>query len=151
MSSLWTPGGEHPVPPARPTAPPASSQHAAPPFSQAPLYSRTPLYSQAPVDDDDWEDSLSPEQEAELRAMQEQLISVPAASVIANHVVNIFQLAMLHLFAEPPKFEEASLAIDAATAIVDKLNGRLGPDEPTLVDAVHQMRLAFVQVRNSQE
>ncbi len=140
MSSLWTPGGEHPVQPPRPTSPSAPDPRSSAPQAQA--------YGQ----DDDWEEeSLSPEQEAELRAMQEQLISVPAASVIANHVVNIFQLAMLHLFAEPPKFDEASLAIDAATAIVDKLNGRLGPDEPTLVDAVHQMRLAFVQVRNSHE
>lgn len=143
MSSLWTPGGEHHIPPNRPNSPAPDAG----PGSQRPQ-----AYSGGGVDDDDWEEeSLSPEQEAELRAMQEQLISVPAASVIANHVVNIFQLAMLHLFAEPPKFDEASLAIDAATAIVDKLSGRLGPDEPTLVDAVHQMRLAFVQVRNSNE
>ncbi len=148
MSSLWTPGGEHPVPPARSTAPSASDPRAAAPYQAAQNPGQNLGQNE---DDDDWEDSLSPEQESELRAMQEQLISVPAASVIANHVVNIFQLAMLHLFAEPPKFEEASLAIDAATAIVDKLNGRLGPDEPTLVDAVHQMRLAFVQVRNSQD
>ncbi len=145
MSSLWTPGGEHQVPPARPTTPSTPDPRATARF-QASQHQGDPN-----DDDDDWEDSLSPEQESELRAMQEQLISVPASSVIANHVVNIFQLAMLHLFAEPPKFEEASLAIDAATAIVDKLSGRLGPDEPTLVDAVHQMRLAFVQVRNSQD
>jgi hypothetical protein len=92
---------------------------------------------------------LTPEEEAELRAMQEQLISVPASSVIANHVVNIFQLGMLHLFSAPPSLEEAALAIDAASAIVEKLDGRLGPDEQTLVDAVHQMRMAYVQVRNA--
>jgi hypothetical protein len=136
MSSLWTPGGEHPVPR------PASG-----PFQ---------LGEQNPPVDDDYDPMNEPhdlthEEEAELREMQEQLLSVPASAVISNHVVNIFQLAMLHLFTEPPSLDEAALAIDAATAIVEKLSGRLGQDEQTLVDAVHQMRLAFIQVRNAQE
>jgi hypothetical protein len=138
MSSLWTPGGEHHVP--RPSQTPSSpNQHA----------SQTGPGGIGGYDDDYSVGDLTPEEEAELRAMQEQLVSVPAAAVISNHVVNIFQLAMLHLFNDPPSLHEAALAIDAATAIVEKLEGRLGPDEPTLVDAIHQMRLAYVQVRGN--
>jgi hypothetical protein len=128
MSSLWTPGGEHEVP--RPSA-------------------QSPAPQPSDEFDDYGQDQLTPEEEHELREMQAQMLSVPASSVISNHVVNIFNLAMLHLFSSPPNLAEAALSIDAATAIVEKLEGRLGHDEPTLVDAVHQMRLAFVQVRNT--
>ncbi len=142
MSSLWTPGGEHPVP--RPNQPTDPNRDGRPDLGPA-----NPSFQDYDLGDQGEE--LTHEEEAELRAMQEQLVSVPAAAVISNHVVNIFQLAMLHLFNDPPSLDEAALAIDAATAIVEKLSGRLGPDEPTLVDAVHQMRLAFVQVRNAQD
>jgi hypothetical protein len=147
MSSLWTPGGEHEVPRNSQTAPQpsgASSRGQARNAQGGSPYEVDDMYEDG-MDGMD----LTPEEEAELRAMQEQLISVPAASVIANHVVNIFQLGMLHLFSAPPSLEEAALAIDAASAIVEKLDGRLGPDEQTLVDAVHQMRMAYVQVRNA--
>jgi hypothetical protein len=142
MSSLWTPGGEHQVP--RPSQNPSSPRTSSPADSQ-----ESSSRGLGGYDDDYAVGDLTPEEEAELRAMQEQLVSVPAAAVISNHVVNIFQLAMLHLFNEPPSLDEAALAIDAATAIVEKLEGRLGPDEPTLVDAIHQMRLAYVQVRGN--
>ncbi len=138
MSSLWTPGGEHQVPRPSPT------QNS--PSADARESSSRGLGG---YDDDYAVGDLTPEEEAELRAMQEQLVSVPAAAFISNHVVNIFQLAMLHLFNDPSSLDEAALAIDAATAIVEKLEGRLGPDEPTLVDAIHQMRLAYVQVRGN--
>jgi hypothetical protein len=41
---------------------------------------------------------------------------------------------------------EAKVAIDAFAALIDALHGRLGPDEPVLIDALSQLRLAFVQV-----
>jgi hypothetical protein len=146
MSSLWTPGGEHPVP--RPNQPNQDPQSQ--PSGRPDLGPSNNAFQDYDLGGEPGEE-LTHEEEAELRAMQEQLVSVPAAAVISNHVVNIFQLAMLHLFNDPPSLDEAALAIDAATAIVEKLSGRLGPDEPTLVDAVHQMRLAFVQVRNAQD
>jgi hypothetical protein len=99
-----------------------------------------------PDDDFGGSGELSPEEEAEIRAMQAELLTVPASSVIANHVVNIFNLGMLHLFSQPPNLSEAALAIDGASAIVERLQGRLGDEEDILVDAVHQMRLAFVQI-----
>jgi hypothetical protein len=130
MSSLWTPGGEHSVP--RDTSPSS-------PASPAPR-------AIEPDDDFGGSGELSPEEEDEIRAMQAELLTVPASSVIANHVVNIFNLGMLHLFSQPPNLTEAALAIDGASAIVERLQGRLGDDEDVLVDAVHQMRLAYVQI-----
>ncbi len=131
MSSLWTPGGEHSVPRDQPS-------------SSTP--SGAPSRGVVEPDDDYGQGELSPEEEAEIRAMQAELLTVPASSVIANHVVNIFNLGMLHLFSQPPNLTEAALAIDGASAIVERLQGRLGDDEDVLVDAVHQMRLAYVQI-----
>jgi len=55
----------------------------------------------------------------------------------------------LHLSLQPPQLDEAAVAIDALGAIVEGLAGRLGEDEPTLRDALAQLRLAFVQVRTA--
>jgi hypothetical protein len=76
-----------------------------------------------------------------------QLASTPAATVIANHCLGLFELAALHLSLTPPQLDQAALAIDALGAIVEHLEGRLEDDEPTLRDALAQLRLAFVQVR----
>jgi hypothetical protein len=125
MSSLWTPDGERPV--QRPAAP-----------ETAPGY--VPQSGQPSPEE-------MAEMEAELRAMTEEIVSVPATAIIANHCVGLFQLAAAHLQVAPPDLPEARLAIDAMAAVVDGLKGRLGPDEGTLVDALAQMRLAYVQVQ----
>ncbi|MCB0972893.1 MAG: hypothetical protein KDA97_15405 [Acidimicrobiales bacterium] len=129
--SLWTPGGEHPVDKGGsqpPTAPPPG------------------------------EPEMTPEQEAEARQIaeqmaqvREQLSQVPAAQVVANHAMGCYELAAIHLSGEPPKFDEAQLAIDAFGALVGVLEGKLGPDEATLNDALAQLRLAFVQVKAAAE
>lgn len=123
MSSLWTPDGERPVR-REPSAPPS------------------------PVSDDDWEEpELSQEDEAQLAAMQEELANTPAAAIVANHCVGLFNLAALHLSQTPPNLAEATLAIDALGAIADACRGRLGAEEPDLIEAVRQIRLAFVQIQ----
>src|SRR4051794_4445430 len=121
--SLWTPDGERPV----------SREEAA---AEDPLA------------------SLSPEERAQAQAMAEemeevrrQLSGVPASMVIANHGMGLYELAAIHLSNEPPAFDEAQLAIDAMGAIVEGLQGRLGENEPTLRDALGQLRLAFVQLK----
>ncbi len=78
--------------------------------------------------------------------VREQLASVPAAVVVANHAMGMYELAAIHLSQQPPNTTEAKVAIDAFGALIDGLKGRLGPDEPVLVDALTQLRLAFVQV-----
>lgn len=81
---------------------------------------------------------------AQLGAMQAELADTPAAVVVTNHVVGLFQLAAIHLNHQPPNLEDGRLAIDAMAALVDGLSGRLGEEEPALREALAQLRLAFV-------
>jgi len=125
MSSLWTPGGEHPVD--RSEDAPAPS-----------------------VED------LNPEEREQVEAMakemadvREQLASVPAAVVVANHLMGLYELATIHLSQQPPNLTEASVAIDALGAVVDRLPGRLGEAESTMRDALHQIRLAYVAIEKA--
>ena len=129
--SLWTPGGERPVPGGD-----EPDQGQAGPGGPA----------------------LSPDQEAEaheiaaeMAEVRAQLAQVPAAQVVANHAMGCWELAAIHLSAQPPNFEEAQIAIDAFGALADVLHGRLGDDEATLNDALAQLRLAFVQMKASYE
>ena len=85
--------------------------------------------------------------EARLAEVQRQLAETPAQVVVANHCIGLFQLAALHLSHQPPKLEDAQLAIDALGAVVEGLRGRLGDDEQSLDDALAQIRLAYVQVK----
>ncbi|HEX2577845.1 MAG TPA: hypothetical protein VHK88_15955 [Aquihabitans sp.] len=101
---------------------------------------------------------LTPDQEAEahqiaaeMQQVRDQLSQVPAAVVIANHAMGCYELAAIHLSSQPPRLEEAQLAIDAFGALLGAVAGHLGPDEATLNDALAQIRLAFVQVKASWE
>ena len=88
---------------------------------------------------------------AEMQAVRDQLSQVPAAVVIANHAMGCYELAAIHLSHQPPRLEEAQLAIDAFGALLGAVKGRLGPDEATLDDALAQIRIAFVQVKGAWE
>ncbi len=128
MSTIWTPSGERPVrreePPAQPDA--AASPGAAPGAER----------------------ELSEEEvAARMAEVQRELLEAPAALVVTNHCVGLFQLAALHLEAQPPKLSEAELAIDALAAIVERLGPRLGAEERPLQEALTNLRLAFVEVR----
>lgn len=132
--SLWTPDGEHQVDRgAEPNVPTTPSE-------------------------DDPLAELSPEERAQVEQMaaemdevRRQLASVPAAVVVANHAMGLYELAAIHLSAQPPNFAEAQLAIDAMAAIVEGLEGRLGENEQTLRDALGQLRLAYVQLHKQPE
>jgi hypothetical protein len=121
VSSLWTPGGERPI------------------TSDAPAGSPT-------------REPGEPTEE-ELRQAAEQYLAeiqnTPAQVIVANHAIQLFELARIYLSGQPPSFDDARLAIDAMTAVVESLGGRLGEDEATLTDALAQIRLAFVQMRKS--
>ncbi len=136
--SLWTPDGERPI---RREPDPQPAQ-AAP----------TGAAAAAGLDPED----LTPEQQAEMEAMatemaevREQLASVPAAVVVANHAMGLYELAAIHLGAQPPNLPESKVAIDAFAALLGAVEGRLGADEPTLQDALNQLRLAYVQIQGS--
>ena len=125
MSTLWTPGGEHPV-------------------------GREPSSAAAAEEGPPGPDELSPEEQArleqELAEMQEQLASTPASVIIANHAIGLFQLAALHLGRQPPDLDEGRLAIDAMAGLLERVTGRLGDQEQGLRDGLAQLQLAFVQL-----
>ena len=122
--SLWTPDGERPVS--------AAGEPAEP--------------------------ELTPEQQEQAKAMAHELAEARArlletevSTVLTNHALGVYELAAIHLTADSPDFTEAQLAIDGLAAIVEGLAGRLGEGEPTLIDALHQARMAFVQRKGQVE
>jgi hypothetical protein len=130
--SLWTPDGERPVGRAEPSGPPPGPESG--PQGLEP-------------------EDLTEEERAELAAMQAEMeevrrsvLEAPASVVVANHAMGIYELAAIHLTAPEPKLPEAVLAIDALAAIVEGLTGRLGDAEPTLVEALAQLRTAYLEV-----
>ncbi len=131
MSSLWTPGGERPVGRAEPEpAPPPTPSRAG---------------RGAPLGPDDLTDEEMAEQ---MMAMQEQVLATPAAVVVANHCMALFELAALYLSPEPPKLADAQVAIDAMSAVVEAVGPRFGPNEKPLREALTQLRMAFVEAKN---
>jgi hypothetical protein len=132
VSSLWTPGGEHRVPDDRDAAP-----------------------ADDVIDDDLVGDDRDGVSEAELRAeldeARRRLADVPAAQVVANHAMGLFELGAIHLSRQPPDLAEAAVAIDAMAAVVEALGERLGPNAGVLRDALSQIQMAFVQVRSQAE
>lgn len=123
MSTIWTPGGERPVG----GDPGGAGEAVASAADDGPM-------SEA-------------ELEVKMAELREQLAQAPAALVIANHCFGMFELAALHLSLQPPKLEEAQLAIDALGAVIEGLAGRLGDEEQQLRDGLAQLRLAFVQIK----
>lgn len=139
--SLWTPGGEHEVPRDQPSEPAAQ-----------PLADDIEDLSDLPGYDE-----LTPEQQAQAQAMarelaeaRERIAQTPAAEVVANHAMGLYELAAIHLGSQPPALDEAKVAIDAMTGIVGAIPGRLGENEAVLRDALQQLQLAYVQLSNQE-
>lgn len=158
--SLWTPGGEHPVDRDRGDKNPSTAAGAGDPSAPTAAPGSTgPDLLSALTDEQRAEfERLSPaEQEqarqliAEMADTRRQMLETPAAVVIANHAMGLYELAAIHLGAEEPQLGESKLAIDALTALLDAVEAELGPDGATLRDALAQIQLAFVQVRAALE
>jgi len=145
MNSLWTPDGEHDVSGgSNPTEPP-STTGLSPEVEDA---------IAASLPDGVTLDDLSPEQLAqaeqmirEMSAVREQLVNTPAATVVANHAMGLFELGALHLSQQEPNFSEATLAIDAMKALVEQLDSRLGEALPTLQEGLNQLQMTYVQLK----
>jgi len=135
--SLWTPSGEHPV----------DRETAAP---------REPSQAPAGPPGDDGEPSLedlTPEQRAQyeemsrqMEAAQARMLQMPAGMVVGQQTMQFYELAALYLSQQPPRLEDARVAIDALAGVIEKVGVRLGEAEQPLGQALHQLRLAFVQV-----
>lgn len=126
MSGLWTPSGEH-DPESGPGPGPARD---------------------AGGDAD--EDGLDGALEEEMARVRAEIASTPAVDIVANHVIGLWNLAVLHLDPEGDqgrRLSEASIAIDAMGGIVDGLGDRLGDHAAPLRDALAQLRLAYVEIQ----
>jgi len=122
MSTIWTPSGERPIRREPEPEPP-----------------------RAAAAGDAGREPTEEELAAHFAAAQQQLLSVPASVVVANHCIGLFQLAVLHLEQEPPRFSDAKLAVDGMAAVVETLGIRLGEEEAPMREALTQLRLAYVQ------
>ena len=138
--TLWTPDGEVPVN-RTPTGP---SEPVRPPAGGA-----SEMVGGPSLDD------LSPEERAEAEAfiaemaqVQEQIGATPAAQLVANHIMGFYELAAIKLSQQPPMFADAQLAIDAMAAVLDSVESRLGPDGGALRDALSQLQMAFIELKN---
>ncbi len=131
MSSLWTPGGEVPVERDRPGAPPPT---------EAPA-------GGSPGPDPGGDAPTEEELEARAREVQRMLLELPAAEVVAQHVVGLYELAAVHLSQEQPRLDDAALAIDALRSLVDGIGDRLGDLGDQLRQVVPQLQMAFVEAK----
>jgi hypothetical protein len=132
--SLWTPSGEHPVDRERRES--GTSRSAPPGAEEAPSL-----------------EDLSPEERAQVEEMarqveaaQKRMLELPGGSVVGQHALHFYELAALYLSQDPPRVDDARLAIDALTAVVEQLGNRLGDAEDPLRQALTQLQLAFVEV-----
>ena len=95
------------------------------------------------------EQDLTPDQ---LEQLREQLASVSAGDVVAEAALSLIALAYVRL-GIPPSEHERFRDLDAARLLVDALGGmlaategRLGPPEASLRDALANLRMAFAEV-----
>ncbi len=100
--------------------------------------------------DDDQLDALAAAQR-EMNEVRSRLSEVPAEVVITNHVMGLYELAAIHLSANPPDLRQSALAIDAVACLVDGLGARLGEEASTMQDALGNIRLAFVQIKGQMD
>lgn len=134
MSSLWTPYGER-QPEPDPSEPAGGVPGGGP---SGP--------SQGPG-----QDEVS---EAEMREAMARLAQTPVRDIVANHAIGLWELAVLHLGlggAAQVNLDEAKLAIDAMAALVDGVGDRLGEHAAPLRDALSQLQVAYVQIKEAVE
>ena len=141
--SLWTPGGEVPVNRNRGDAGGAGADAGDPRAQGAAGLAGAPSL-----------DDLSPEEreraEAMIREMaevQQQIAETPAAQLVANHAMGLYELAAIKLSQQPPRYAEAQLAIDAMQALLEAAGDRLGQDAGPLRQGLSHLQLAFVELR----
>ncbi len=151
MGTLWTPGGEREVPPAEPTGPEPAPQSEA----GAPADISEPLRAAAEAIGVDL-DSLTAEEREELArqldemmAVRRQVAQTPAAEMVANHLMRLFDLATIYLESQPPSFSDAATVIEAFRATVEGLDDRLGEHKVVLTETLGQLQMLFVQVKNA--
>lgn len=154
MSSLWTPDGERPVSRSGATGTDPGAGSAGQDTGDA---AAEPLRAAAAALGVDL-DSLDPDERRQLAGELQEMMRVrseiaatPAAEMIANHLIRFLDLATIYLEAEPPAFGEAATAIEAFRTVLDGIGDRLGDHRPMLTEALGQVQMIFVQVKEAHE
>ncbi len=103
-------------------------------------------------------DALSAEEREQLAAELEQMMAArreiantPASEMISNHLIRFLDLATIYLESEPPAFADAATAIEAFRAVLEGVGDRLGESQPMLTEALGQVQMIFVQVKQAHE
>ena len=95
------------------------------------------------------EQDLTPEQ---LEQLREQIASVPADAVVTETAMQLVTMAWMRLGLPPDQYarfrdlDAARLLIDAFGGLLAATEGRLGAPEPSLRQALADLRLAFAEV-----
>ena len=95
------------------------------------------------------EQDLTPDQ---LEQLREQLASVPAGEVVAEAAVPLITMAQIRMGLPPEQharfrdLESARVLVDALGGLLAATEGRLGAPEPSLRNALANLRLAFADV-----
>jgi hypothetical protein len=63
--------------------------------------------------------------------------------------MRFFDLATIYLEGEPPAFGEAATVIEAFRVLLEGVGDRLGENEPLLREALGQLQMIFVQVKEA--
>jgi hypothetical protein len=134
VSSLWTPYGEEPVPPAGAGSPPPGGDAGGPGGPPG-----GPPGGGSPED-------IDPEQ---MREMLTRLAETPVEAIVTQFAVELQEIAVLHLglaSERPESLAQAALAVDAMAGLVDAVGERFGPNAEPLRQAVAALQLGFVEV-----
>ena len=91
----------------------------------------------------------TPEQEEEARRMAEEMARIPSIEWVVNVAVTLANAAGTKL--NEGLREDAGLAIDALSAIVEKVGNRLGEAEAPLRQTLAQLQMAFAQMPSTPE
>jgi hypothetical protein len=103
-------------------------------------------------------DAMTDEERAQLAEELDEMLRVrreisntPAAEMVSNHLIRFLDLATIYLEADPPAFAEAATAIEAFRAVLEGLGDRLGEHRPMLTEALGQVQMIFVQVKQAHD
>ena len=158
MSGIWTPSGEHQVPDDGPHGVVDLAGLGGQGAANGP---GGPVDADGDGPEANFGPPISPEEMAAMRQIHQQIRSTPAIDVVANHGVQLFELALVYLGVATPPDEhghvpmpdlvQAGVAIDAMAALVDGMGARFAEHEETLRDGLAQIQQLYVQVSETLE
>ena len=133
-----------------PLRPPPTGQIDHPSSSAAPAGDSATAPPQAPPGNEPQGQGVwTPEQEEEARRMTEEMARIPSIEWVINVAVTLANAAGTKL--NEGLRDDAGLAIDALSAIVEKVGPRLGEAEAPLRQTLAQLQMAFAQMPNTPE